>query len=204
MLKRFIALAATALFSMNASAGYVQYNFDGPMSGSFVQREDNQALSYFNFAFPITNAPNNYRQGLYPAAGEGSTRITGATTYSLGNGPTNFDIYSDWGGDQRVSFGVTFAFVSQGVYEYTAHYAASVYFSGGDQNFAGTLSGRVNETPISSTFATALDGMGGYYDGVSRVIPTYINSNSIPEPGSWALLAAGVLAAGMARKRRSV
>jgi hypothetical protein len=37
MIKRVLAIAATALVSFNASAGYVQYNFGGPMSGYFIQ-----------------------------------------------------------------------------------------------------------------------------------------------------------------------
>jgi hypothetical protein len=41
--------------------------------------------------------------------GEGSTRITSATTYFRnGNGPTNFSIFSDFGYDQLTDFKIQF------------------------------------------------------------------------------------------------
>jgi hypothetical protein len=45
MIKKLVALAATALFSVNASAGYVRYDLTGPVSGFFVQHDDDKSIA---------------------------------------------------------------------------------------------------------------------------------------------------------------
>lgn len=215
MIKKILALAATALVSLNASAAYddyVQYEFLGPsMTGYFIQHEDNGSIADFMFDLRIAGAPSGttdglgFRMGFRPMWGDGQTTLSGSTTYFRNNGPTNFNAYSDYGGDHTARLSVEFSRATQGYFSYTGEYSASIYYTTGWQRFSGTVSGLLAEGTVAPLAAQNLDYLGGYQEFMSRTIPTYINPNQVPEPGSLALLAIGAIgAAGAARRRKAV
>lgn len=208
MIKKLIALAVTALASVNASADYVRYDFSGPVTGYFIQHNDDGSIADFRIDLLVPGAPRDnprdFRLGLFPTRSEGSTLITSATTYFRNNGPTNFDIFSNFGDDQRTLFSVDFSRATQGNFSYTADYATSIFFTGGYQSFAGTHTGLLSQGTVSASTAEALDSLGGYIEQINIVVPTFVNPNQIPEPGSLALLAVGAIGALGAARRRKV
>jgi len=119
MIKKVIALAASTLLSLNASAGYVQYDFSGPLgntggnpyfqTGYFIQHDSDQSIAYFNFLLPIEGVARPFNMQISPQMSEGGTVLIGETTPFRDNGPTNFSIYSNFGGDQTTSFEIVFS-----------------------------------------------------------------------------------------------
>jgi hypothetical protein len=207
MIKKILALAATTLVSFNASADYVRYDFSGPVTGYFIQHDTDGSLAAYNIDVLIEGArPSGpeFRMNLQPRRSEGATTITSATTYFRNNGPTNFDIFSNFGADQTTFFSVDFARATQGNFSYTADYSSSIYFTGGYQSFSGTHTGLLSQGTVSASMAANLDFLGGYIEQINVVVPTFINPNQVPEPGSLALLAIGAIgAAGAARRRKA-
>ncbi|QYF95249.1 PEP-CTERM sorting domain-containing protein [Massilia sp. PAMC28688] len=206
-MKKIIALAAFAVFSSNAIAGYTQYGFGGPLSGYFIQRDDDQSISYFYVNLPIEDYPRDtpFTMVLQPIGGEGSTRLTDASTYFRRNGPTNFSIFSDFGGDQFTTFAVSFSRGKQGNFSYTANYHSTIYGCYSEcvfSSFAGSHVGTASKGTVNADLAAYLDQSGGYYDGVTRITPSFLPTNNVPEPGSLALLGLSVAALLVMRQKQ--
>jgi hypothetical protein len=197
MIKKVLVVAASALFSLNASAAYVQYNFSGPLSGYIIQNDKDQSIANFKFDLAFNPAAPGLRAAISPQLSEGSTRITEATTYFANNGPDNFKIYSDFGADQTTRLSIDFAGATLGNLAYTGAFTYSRYTYSGYQNYAGSLGGIV-------TVGVVDDLNGGYYDGMnSAVIPRLITRGDVPEPASLALFLVGAVGAlGVARLRK--
>lgn len=206
MFKKSIVLAVAALFSLNASAGYVQYELSGPVSGHIIQRDDDQSIAYFSLHLQLVGLPMDHPFYLALNAdqkGEGTTSLTGATTYFRNNGPTNFSISSNYGSDQFTGLDIEFARGTGGNFTYTADYNSSVYYCPSRCGFypsAGTHTGSASKGQVDPQFANHLDAYGYEYWNVGRRVPTFIGPGQVPEPGSLALLAVG--AVGFARMRR--
>ena len=205
MIKKIIAVAATALVSLSASAEYVRYDFGGPMGGYFIQHDDDGSIADFKIDLPIPGAPTNgfstFTFRFFPTFSEGSTSITNATTYFRKNGPTNFRIYSDFGADQWTDFSVDFSRATQGNFAYTTTYSTAIYYSDMTRSFTGTHTGLVSEGTLSQSMIDNLDFLNGYGEQMKVIIPAFINPNRVPEPGSMALLAIGAIGAFSAIRR---
>lgn len=216
MIKKCIAFVLTTLVSLNASAAYTRYDFTGLLDGYFVQRDDNQAISHFNFT--MTNILTGYydheyysgppvstliTHHFYPFGGDGAKRLTAATTYFGADGPTNFDIYDDFGGDQITSFSIKFTQLSKGGFAYTVNYDRWMYQTGGYIAGAGTFSGGVYESAMPTSLIADLDFFGGYHEGVQVIVPEFIGRPSeVPESASLGLLAIGALSAVVGGRRK--
>ncbi|TQK10228.1 putative secreted protein with PEP-CTERM sorting signal [Herbaspirillum sp. SJZ107] len=206
MFKKALALAVTALFSLNASAGYVQYNFSsGPLSGYFIQHDDDLSIADYRFLLPIASEAHPYiAYAFYPivGTGDGSDHNTSATTHFRQNGPTNFSVYDDFDFNEG-QISLDFSRDTAGNFSYSAQYATSIYFRDGTLYNSGTITGLVTRSTVSESKVRSLDNSGGYEYGVRRIVPTYVGPSEIPEPGSVALLAVGALGAvGVARRSK--
>ncbi len=198
MIKSILTLAAGAMFSMHASAGYVQYDLNGPLSGYFIQHDTDKSIAYFNVNLFIDGTFRPFRMNLSPQQSEGGTQLTFATTSFRGPGPTNFGIGSNFGADQETILGVTFSRGTAGAFNYVADYKSSIFFDTGWENFAGRHFGSASVGVVDPMLAAELDRTGGYYETLhTRIIPTFV-----PEPSSIALLAIGAVGLLNMRRRR--
>lgn len=211
MIKKLVALTAALLFSLNASAGYVQYDFSGPLQGYVVQNDDDQSIAYYQFLLPlefdIDGTPFRSGFNVMPLLGEGVNTITDESTYFRNNGPTNFTLVDEYTFDQKLAFSIDFARSAGGRFSYSASYHAALLFWDGWRDTHGTHAGLVTKGTVEPSLALYLDSVGGYMEGVPAIVPRYIGPanppNPVPEPAGLALLALGALGAFGAARRKS-
>ena len=203
MFKKTLLGAAVMLLSLNASAGYLQFQLTGPIQGHLIQHEDSGSIADYSM-FAVVPFPGMGRAGfqIYPFFGEGGL----TSTYGFAGGPTSFVNYNRSNETSESFFRVGFAPTNkQGWFAYTADYEVGLWNVDGWRYASGTVKGLALQQIVPEWTEYVLDLNGGYGDGVSPTFPSLGGSGGevfLPEPSNIALLSIALLGAlGAARRR---
>lgn len=203
MIKKIIALAATTLFSLNSSAGYIQYNLTGPLvdytgRGTIIMDDTDKSIVFYQMAgFHLSERGSPVQF---------STLIS-ATTSFTGMGPTNMLVRNEDVENGIITGRIIFSADQNNaaLFNYSAHLTFDpgryehwpVGYSIPPRDVFGTAF----QVPVEQQLLDSLQ----YYSPINKIIP-YFDATQVPEPASLALFAVGALGAigAAARRRRKV
>lgn len=197
MFKKMFVLAAASAFSLSASAALVQYDISNVtyagsayngFSGSFVQDSNSGGIIWFD----LTTLSNTF----IPAS---DSTIVGVSSY-VPNQPTGFVATSSNNGYDNSTIGLSFVAGSVPGTFSVAPNSFEMYtemFSSNPPMTYQILSGTVTVGTIAPTLLSYLESPNS---GLTVFLPAG-SPASVPEPGSLALIGAGLGLIGRLRKR---
>ncbi|SFU73552.1 PEP-CTERM sorting domain-containing protein [Pseudoduganella namucuonensis] len=196
----------SAMFSLSAQAGFIQYDFSGvtfsdggQLNGYFVQNTANKAVAYFDLA--VSGGSAMHAAEFFPSGS--MSNISAASTHFSGAGPTNFSVFNNQDTilyKLALSFGSTSTAGTYRVFGSNSQSPqAEPAWMYGEPGSRTIVSGQVTEGVILQGLLAYLEA--GDVPEINDIIPLYSpEPEQVPEPGSLALLMLG--AAGMLAARR--
>jgi len=197
MMKKAIALAAAALFSTHASAGIIQYQLKGDISGAMLLDDTTKQVLYYSLG---------WFQMHHKSSDDHYAALISATTSFKGMGPTNMLLVNEWFTADRAIVRLLF---SEGDPDMpgTFNYVLDAHITPGRyetpfEPFDYRRKGYAIQVPVDPLLLDWVTKPDSPLDRINKIYP-YFDPVNVPEPASLALFGVGAFgAAAVARRRR--
>jgi hypothetical protein len=193
MFKKLITFVVGACISVSASAGYIQYDLKnvqfsdgGTLAGAFVQNTDTRAIAYYSLQTGGANFGNQY------FVSGNHANLDAVHTNFYAPGPTSFQSYLNVDDRFHATLDLDFSWDAQAAQFKVTGTENSPVFRNDWVWLSRTITGgSLVEGTIDPGLLAALES--GQTDGINKLIPTLPQAPAgVPEPGSLALLVAGM------------